>query len=238
MFLDVTKTLAGGFVVSCEIFGLTLAFGIPLGLLVCFGYMNNWAPFKHAALPQGRHTAALRAFRPVSAILGVIIWIVRGTPLLLQLVFVYYGLPIILGYPVFGNSERVEAAILTFTINYACYFAVIFRGGIEGVPRGQTEAGLVLGMTKGQVFFHVTLLQLIKRIMPPMSNEIITLVKDTALARIIAVMEIFYYGYRYVKSEALVWPLFYTGAFFLAFVGGLTILFSFIERRLAYIKIL
>ena len=148
---------------------------------------------------------------------------------------IFYGSAIILKQPIF---ERETAAIVTFSINYACYFAVIFRGGIESVPKGQHEAGLVLGMTKAQIFVKVTLLQLLKRIMPAMSNEIITLVKDTALTRIIAVTEIIYFGYRYITSDTLIWPLFYTGVFFLAFVGILTLLFAYIERKMEYIKIL
>jgi len=236
MFWSVTLNLLKGFAVSCEIFALTLVFGIPLGLLVCFGLMNTWAPFKHSIRSEGRFAAALRGFRPIAAVLNVIVWIVRGTPLLLQLLIIFFGSAILVGHPVF--QSRVDAAVLTFTVNYACYFAVIFRGGIQSVPRGQTEAGLVLGMTKGQIFRRVILMQLIKRILPPMSNEIITLVKDTALARIIGVTEIIYYGYRYVTKSALLWPLFYTCVFYLVFVGVLTILFAKIEKKLDYIKIL
>ena len=235
MLGDVTLNLLQGFSVSCQIFAGTLIFGIPLGLLVAFGSMNTWAPFKRIIRSEGRFAAALRSFKPISFILRIFIWIIRGTPLLLQLIVIFFGAAILFQQPVF---ERVEAAIVTFSINYACYFAVIFRGGIESVPRGQHEAGLVLGMTKRQIFVNVTLIQLLKRIMPAMSNEIITLVKDTALARIIGVTEIIYYGYRYVTAQALIWPLFYTGVFFLAFVGVLTLLFAYIERRMEYIKIL
>jgi polar amino acid transport system permease protein len=235
MLLDVTKNLLEGFAVSCQIFGGTLLFGVPLGLLVAFGSMNRWAPFKRVVKAEGRFASGLRSFRPIAFIVRVFIWIIRGTPLLLQLIVLFFGAAILIGHAVF---DRVGAAIVTFSINYACYFAVIFRGGIEAVPRGQYEAGLVLGMTRTQIFTRVTLLQLIKRIMPAMSNEIITLVKDTSLARIIGVTEIIYYGYRYVTAQALIWPLFYTGVFFLAFVGALTLLFAYIERKLDYIKIL
>ncbi|MDR1815876.1 MAG: amino acid ABC transporter permease [Clostridiales Family XIII bacterium] len=234
MLWAVTLNLLKGFSVTCGLFALTLVLGIPLGLLICFGLMNTWEPFKHSMHLEGRFTAAFQDFRPVSAIINVIVWVVRGTPLLLQLLIVYFAIPMLAGYQVF---DRFEAAVVTFTVNYACYFAVIFRGGIQSVPRGQTEAGLVIGMTKGQIFRYVTLLQFIKRIMPPISNEIITLVKDTALARVISVLEIIYYGYRYVTKDALVWPLFYTGVFYLVFVGVLTILFAKIEKKLDYIKI-
>jgi polar amino acid transport system permease protein len=235
MLGDVTRSLLGGFGISCQIFVGTLIFGIPLGLLVAFGSMNTWAPFKRIIKSEGRFAAALRSFSPISFVVRIFIWIIRGTPLMLQLIVIFFGSAILLHHSVF---ERVEAAIITFSINYACYFAVIFRGGIESVPKGQQEAGLVLGMTKQQIFVNVTLLQLIKRIMPAMSNEVITLVKDTALARIIGVTEIIYYGYRYVTAEALIWPLFYTGVFFLAFNGILTLLFAYIEKKMAYIKIL
>ncbi|GHU61052.1 amino acid ABC transporter permease [Clostridia bacterium] len=235
MLADVTRNLLSGFGISCQIFFGTLIFGIPLGLLVAFGSMNTWAPFKRVIKSESRFAAALRSFSPISFLVRIFIWIIRGTPLLLQLIVIFFGSAILMGHSVF---ERVDAAIITFSINYACYFAVIFRGGIESVPKGQQEAGLVLGMTKRQIFTHVTLLQLIKRIMPAMSNEVITLVKDTALARIIGVTEIIYYGYRYVTAEALIWPLFYTGVFFLAFNGILTLLFAYIEKRMDYIKIL
>jgi polar amino acid transport system permease protein len=237
MFIEVTLNLLKGFGVSCQIFFGTLLFGVPLGLLVAFGSMNSWTPLSRLSHSGSgnRFIRVLAAFRPISAVVRVFIWIIRGTPLLLQLMIIFYGSAIIVGHSVF---ERAPAAIITFAINYACYFAVIFRGGIESVPRGQHEAGLVLGMTKRQIFTRVTLIQLIKRILPPMSNEIITLVKDTALARIIALTEIIYYGYRYITAKGIIWPLFYTGVFFLAFVGILTLLFSWLERKLAYIKIL
>jgi polar amino acid transport system permease protein len=235
MFIEVTLNLLKGFGVSCQIFFGTLLFGIPLGLIVAFGAMNSWAPLSRVIRSESRYLSVVQKFRPISAVINIIIWIIRGTPLLLQLIIIFYGSALIAGHAIFGRSTAV---ILTFSINYACYFAVIFRGGIESVPRGQHEAGLVLGMTKAQIFTRVTLIQLIKRILPPMSNEIITLVKDTSLARIIAMTEIIYYGYRYIRAAGIIWPLFYTGVFFLAFVGILTLLFNWLEKKLDYIKIL
>ena len=143
-----------------------------------------------------------------------------------------------LGHNIWGGNEagRITATVVAFTINYACYFSVIFRGGIEGIPAGQREAGQVLGMTRSQIFFKITLLQMVKRVVPPMSNEIITLVKDTSLARIIAAQELAQRGYSFMKSAGLVWPLFYTGLFYLIFVGILTLLFNYIEKRLDYFR--
>jgi polar amino acid transport system permease protein len=216
------------------IFALTLLFSLPLGLLVSFGSMNSWMPFKRTLLSEGRAARVVRAFRPVSFLVRVFVWAIRGTPLMLQLIIVFYVPGLIWHTVVF---DRFTATIVAFSINYACYFSEIFRGGIQGVPHGQTEAGLVLGMTKRQIFVKITLLQMVKRIMPPMSNEIITLVKDTSLARIIAVTEIIFYGQRYIKSQALIWPLFYTAVFYLIFVGVLSLLFAYTERRLGYFKI-
>lgn len=217
MFLDVTQQLIGGLGVTIEIFLLTLVFALPLGLLIAFGLMSK--------------------FKPISAVFNVFVWIIRGTPLMLQLIAFFY-VPGIIGNNIWGGGDtgRTIATIVTFSINYGCYFAVIFRGGIQGVPIGQSEAGQVLGLTKSQIFFKVTLLQMIKRVVPPMSNEIITLVKDTSLARIIAVYELTFTGYSYIKSAGIVWPLFYTGVFYLLFVGLLTILFNFIERKLSYFE--
>ena len=176
-------------------------------------------------------------FKPLKYLVDVFVWIIRGTPLMLQIIIIFYG-PGLIGYYVWtGDSwSRVIATVVAFTINYACYFSVIFRGGIEGVPAGQREAGQVLGMTKFQIFFKITLLQMIKRIVPPMSNEIITLVKDTSLARIISVQELTVMGENFMKSEGIIWPLFYTGVFYLIFVGILTILFNYIEKKLDYFK--
>ena len=212
MFLPVTLELLTGFWETLKIFFLTLLFSIPLGLVVCFGSMTR--------------------FRPVRWLTRGVIWVIRGTPLMLQLIVVFYGPGLMFGLPSMG---RFTAVILAFTINYACYFSEIYRGGIESIPRGQYEAGQVLGMTKGQIFFKVVLLQVIKRILPPMSNEIITLVKDTSLARIIAVYEIIYMGQSFIK-KGLIWPLFYTGAFYLVFSGLLTVLFGKLEKKLSYFR--
>ena len=214
---SVTVSLAQGMWVAVEIFFLTLLFSLPLGLLVAFGSMSKWAP--------------------VRWVFNTVVWVIRGTPLMLQLLIIFY-VPGLLDHNIWAHigSGRLVATVVAFTINYACYFSVIYRGGIQGVPIGQREAGEVLGMTRSQIFFKVTLLQMVKRIMPPMSNEIITLVKDTSLARILSVYELTFTGYSFMKSSGLVWPLFYTGVFYLLFVGVLTILFSYIERRLNYFR--
>ena len=213
MFLPVTMELLRGFWETVKIFFLTLAFSLPLGLVVAFGSMSRFRPLKR--LTQG------------------FVWVIRGTPLMLQLIAIFYGPGLLFDIHILG---RFEAVIVAFVINYACYFSVIFRGGIEGVPAGQREAGQVLGMTKHQIFFKITLLQMIKRVVPPMSNEIITLVKDTSLARIIAAYELTFAGAAFMKSDGLTWPLFYTGVFYLIFIGILTLLFGYIERKLDYFK--
>lgn len=217
MFITVTKSLLGGLATSTEIFLLTLLFALPLGLVICFGSMSR--------------------FKPLSYACNVLVWLIRGTPLMLQLIAFFY-VPGILGHNIWGGGEagRTAATVVAFSLNYACYFSVIYRGGIQGVPVGQSEAAQVLGMTKSQIFFKVTLLQMVKRVVPPMSNEIITLVKDTSLARIIAVYELTFTGYSFMKSNGLVWPMFYTGVFYLLFVGILTILFGWIEKKLDYYK--
>jgi polar amino acid transport system permease protein len=168
----------------------------------------------------------------------LIIWVIRGTPLMLQLLVIYYGPGIFLGINVWGtdNRGRFLAALIAFVINYACYFSEIYRGGIQSIPVGQREAGKVLGMSRSQIFFKITMLQLIKRIVPPISNEIITLVKDTSLARVIAVYEIIWNGQSFIKSSGIIWPLFYTGAFYLIFSGLLSLLFARIEKRLDYFR--
>ena len=213
MFLPVTMELLRGFWETVKIFFLTLAFSLPLGLVVAFGSMSRFCPLKR--LTQG------------------FVWIIRGTPLMLQLIAIFYGPGLLFDIHILG---RFEAVIVAFVINYACYFSEIYRGGIESVPRGQYEAGQVLGMTKSQIFFQVTLLQMVKRIVPPMSNEVISLVKDTSLARVIAITEITKAGEAFMKSAGITWPLFYTAVFYLAFVGILTILFHFIERKLSYFR--
>ena len=212
MFLPVTMELLGGFWETVKIFFLTLVFSLPLGLVVAFGSMSRFRPLKR--LTQG------------------FVWIIRGTPLMLQLIAIFYGPGLIFGVHGLG---RFEAVIVAFTINYACYFSEIYRGGIESIPQGQYEAGQVLGMTKSQVFFKVVLLQVIKRIIAPMGNEFITLVKDTALSRIIAIYEIVYVGESYIK-KGLIWPLFYTAVFYLLFNGILTVLFAKLEKKLDYFR--
>jgi polar amino acid transport system permease protein len=218
MFWNVTQTLLGGLVVTFEIFIWTLVFSLPLGLVLALGSMTK--------------------IKPLKWLIDIFVWIIRGTPLMLQLIIIFYGPGLWLGTNVWGGSEasRITATVVAFTINYACYFSVIFRGGIQGVPAGQREAGEVLGMTKSQIFFKITLLQMVKRVVPPMSNEIITLVKDTSLARIISAYELTFTGFSFAKSAVIIWPLFYTGVFYLIFVGILTLIFNYIERRLDYFK--
>ncbi|MBR0448330.1 MAG: amino acid ABC transporter permease [Peptococcaceae bacterium] len=218
MFWNVTQTLLGGLVVTFEIFIWTLVFSLPLGLVLALGSMTK--------------------IKPLKWLIDIFVWIIRGTPLMLQLIIIFYGPGLWLGTNIWGGSEasRITATVVAFTINYACYFSVIFRGGIQGVPAGQREAGEVLGMTKSQIFFKITLLQMVKRVVPPMSNEIITLVKDTSLARIISAYELTFTGFSFAKSAGIIWPLFYTGVFYLIFVGILTLIFNYIERRLDYFK--
>ena len=212
MFLPVTLQLLAGFGESLKIFLLTLLFALPLGLVICFGSMSKFSPLRKLT----------RCF----------VWVIRGTPLMLQLMIIFYGPGLIFGL---SAMSRFTATIVAFTINYACYFSEIYRGGIESIPRGQYEAGQVLGMTKQQIFFRVVLLQVVKRVMAPMSNEIITLVKDTSLARIIGIYEIIWAGESFIK-KGLIWPLFYTGAFYLIFSGLLTILFGKLEEKLNYFR--
>ena len=218
MFQSVMLELTTGSVKTLEIFFLTLLGALPLGLLISFGSMSKITPIK--------------------AIVKTIVWIIRGTPLMLQLIIVYYGPGLILGTNVWGmgTSGRFIAVIVAFIINYACYFSEIYRGGIESIPQGQYEAGAVLGLSKSQVFFKVILLQVVKRILPPMSNEFINLVKDTSLARIIAVYEMIWAGQLFIKSDGIIWPLFMTGAYYLLFSGLLTIMFAKIEKKLSYFK--
>ena len=215
MFLPVTTALLAGFWESLKVFVLTLVFSIPLGLVVCFGSMSRCCLLRKLT----------RGF----------VWVIRGTPLMLQLIVVFF-----MPYYVFGiklsTGWRVYAALIGFSINYAAYFSEIYRGGIEAIPRGQKEAGQVLGMTKAQIFFKIELLQVIKRILPPMGNEIITLIKDTSLANVIAVMDITMTAKTFT-NQGLVWPLFYSGLFYLAFCGILTILFSKLEKKLDFFKI-
>ena len=212
MFIPVTLQLLAGFWESIKVFLMTLLFSIPLGLVICFGSMSSFNPLKWLT----------RTF----------VWIIRGTPLMLQLIIIFYGPGLIFGLP---SMSRFAATIVAFAINYACYFSEIYRGGIESIPKGQYEAGQVLGMTRSQIFFRVVLLQVIKRIIAPMGNEVITLVKDTSLARIIGIYEVIWAGEQFIK-KGLIWPLFYTGAFFLIFSGVLTILLGKLEKKLDYFK--
>ena len=212
MFLPVTLELLGGFWESLKVFTLTLLFSIPLGLVICFGSMSRFSPLK--LLSRG------------------FVWVIRGTPLMLQLIIIFYGPGLL--FDITGLS-RFTATIVAFSVNYACYFSEIYRGGIESIPQGQYEAGQVLGMTKTQIFFKVVLLQVVKRIVAPMSNEVITLVKDTSLARIIGIYEIIWAGESFIK-KGLIWPLFYTGVFYLVFSGLLTILLGYLEKKLDYFR--
>ena len=215
--LTMSAQLAEGFLITVEIFVLTLLFSLPLGLIVAFGRMSG-----------------CKVIRIISKIY---ISIMRGTPLMLQIIVIYLG-PGLLGmnnpWPS-GSGGRMVAAVVAFAINYACYFSEIYRGGIEAVPKGQTEAGQVLGMTKTQIFFKVTLLQVVKRILAPMGNEVITLVKDTSLANTIANKEIIMMAKEY-SAKGLIWPLFSTAIFFLVFVGALTLLFGWAEKKLDYFR--
>ena len=220
MFATVSLSLLQGFWMTLKLFLMTLAFSLPIGLLLGLGSISKFKPLKY--------------------LIDTIVWIIRGTPLMLQLVVIYYGPGLIFGLKNFwgsGETGRFVATLVSFVINYSCYFSVIYRGGIEAIPRGQYEAGQVLGMTKQQIFFKVILLQVIKRIVPPMSNEIITLVKDTSLARTIACYEIIWNAQSFIKSDGLIWPLFYTGAFYLIFSGILTLFFGWLERKMDYFKV-
>jgi len=228
--------LLESFQINLEIFFVTLLLGLPLGLIISFGSMSKWQPFRFLApLGSQKHwvIAWLADLRPISALVQIFVWIIRGTPLMLQVIIVFYGPGLIWGGQAMG---RMEAALLAFVINYACYFSEIFRGGIQSMPVGQKEAGEVLGMTKTQIFFRVTLLQVIKRIVPPMGNEFITLVKDTSLARIIANKEIIMMAQEYAASDALIWPLFSTAVFFLVACGVLTLLLNYAEKKLSYFR--
>ncbi len=226
-FLEVTLKLLDGFTLSTLLFLLTLIIALPLGLLISFCTMSKFAP--------------------LSVLSKIIVWVLRGTPLMLQ-IFVIFYLPGMLdlfvwpqmntGWAWFDNtiSTRFIAALVAFGINYAAYFSEIYRGGIESIPKGQYEAGQVLGMTKSQIFFKVILMQVVKRIVAPMSNEIITLIKDTSLANTIGVLELIFEAKTFML-EGLIWPIFYAGAFYLIFVGALTLIFGWIEKKLSYYKV-
>lgn len=218
----VVHALNIGFIQTLKLFFVTLIGAFPLGLVIAFGSMSK--------------------FRPLSYFAKLVVWIIRGTPLMIQLLIIYYFPGLVLKSPIWGSGEsgRFLAASVSFILNYACYFSEIYRGGIQGVPIGQEEAGLVLGMTKSQIFFKITLLQMIKRIVPPMSNEIITLVKDTSLARIIALQEIIWAGQAFMKGSygisGAIWPLFFTAVYYLIFNGVLTVLLGRLESKLNYFR--
>lgn len=218
----VLNSLNIGFLQTLKLFFVTLIGAAPIGLVIAFGSMSH--------------------FKPLSYITRCIVWIIRGTPLMIQLLIVYYFPGLVLKNPIWGGGEsgRFLAAAVAFIFNYACYFSEIYRGGIQSVPKGQEEAGLVLGMTRKQIFFRITLLQMIKRIIPPMSNEIITLVKDTSLARIIALQEIIWAGQAFMKGSqgisGALWPLFFTAFYYLIFTGILTVLLNRLEQKLDYFQ--
>jgi polar amino acid transport system permease protein len=222
-FPIVFNALNVGFLQTLKLFIFTLIGAVPLGLLISFGSMSK--------------------FKPLSVLIKVIVWIVRGSPLMIQLLIIFYLPGLVFNVQLWGGGEdgRFMAACVAFILNYACYFSEIFRGGIVSVPKGQQEAGIVLGMSKSQIFFKVTLLQMIKRIIPPMSNEIITLVKDTSLSRIIALQEIIWAGQSFMKGShgisGVIWPLFFTAVYYLIFNGVLTVLFSKLEKKLDYFKV-
>ena len=234
MSTDVIFQMLGkSFILNCQVFVVTLIFALPIGLFITFGSINKWKPLRRLPLPE-----PVREFKPIRWITRTFIWIIRGTPLMLQLVVIFYG-PGLMGFEnpwSFLPNGRMTAAYVAFIINYSCYFSEIYRGGIESIPKGQNEAGVVLGMTKTQIFFKVTLVQLIKRILPPTGNEFMTLVKDTALANIIANKEIIMMAKEFA-TKGLIWPLFSTAFFFLIFCGGLTLLFGYFEKKLDYFKV-
>ncbi len=210
-FLEVTLTLIEGFGTTVTIFCVTLLASLPLGLGVSFLSMSK--------------------IKIVRGLTKTFIWIIRGTPLMLQIIAIFFIPGLLFGMPM---KNRFLAASIAFIINYSCYFSEIYRSGIEGVNRGQYEAGQVLGMKNSQIFISVVLPQVIKRVLPPLGNEIITLVKDTSLVRIIALAEIIMKAYEIIAEHGLIYVLFYTGAFYLIFVGGLTLLFNFLEKKLSY----
>ena len=216
-FWDVNVAMLEGSVTTLQMFVLTLLFALPLGLIISFGSMSRFSPLRWLT--------------------KTFVWIIRGSPLMLQILIVFYGPGLLFGWKAL---PRFTAALVTFVINYACYFSEIYRGGIQGVPRGQQEAGQVLGMTKAQIFRHITLVQMIKRIVPPMSNEVITLVKDTSLARVIALQEVIWMGESFMKGNSgiagLTWPLFFTAVYYLIFSGIVTVLLGKLEKKLAFFQ--
>lgn len=215
----VLSQLLESFSINCILFFVTLAFALPLGLVISFGSRSR--------------------FKLLSVPIQTFVWIIRGTPLMLQIIVIYFGPGLLdLGTPwPSGGVGRITAACVAFVINYACYFSEIYRGGIEGVPVGQREAGQVLGMSRAQIFVHVTFLQVIKRILAPMGNEVVTLVKDTSLANVIMVGEVILAAQNIQKVYGIMWPLFTAGAFYLVFNGALSLLFAFAEKKLGYFRV-
>ena len=218
----VLHSLNIGFLQTLKLFLVTLVGAAPLGLLISFGTMSR--------------------IKPVQALFKIIIWIVRGTPLMIKLLIIFYFPGLVLGNPIWGGGEsgRFAASAVAFIFNYSCYFSEIFRGGIQSIPVGQDEAGLVLGMTKSQIFFRVKLLQMVKRILPPISNEILTLVKDTSLARIIALQEVIWAGQAFMKGSqgisGAIWPLFFTAFYYLIFNGIVTIALGRFEKKMEFFR--
>ncbi len=218
----VLHALNVGFLQTLKLFFITLIGAVPLGLLISLGSQSK--------------------FTPLRLLIKVIIWIVRGTPLMIQLLIIYYFPGLVLKNNVWGGDEtgRFIASAVAFIINYACYFSEIFRGGMISIPVGQDEAGLVLGLTKSEIFFKVKLLQMVKRVLPPMTNEILTLVKDTSLARIIALQEVIWAGQAFMKGSqgisGAIWPLFFTGIYYLICNGILTLVLGGAERKLNYFR--
>ncbi len=221
-FPVVLNSLNVGFLQTLKLFCVTLLGAVPLGLLICFGSTSKFAP--------------------VRAVFKLIIWVVRGTPLMIQLLIIYYMPGLVFGNPIWGGGEsgRFAASAVAFIFNYACYFSEIYRGGIQSIPQGQDEAGLVLGLTKKQIFYNIKLLQMIKRIIPPMSNEVLTLVKDTSLARIISMHEVIWAGEAFMKGSqgisGVIWPLFFTAIYYLIFNGILTIVLGKLEKKLEFFR--
>ena len=248
-FQTVLSALNSGFLKTLQLFFLTLIGALPLGLIISFGSMSRLAPLSrpvHWYLRKnkrepGKIAKLLIAFQPIRLVCRLMVWIIRGTPLVLQIIALFYvpGIQKWFNWPS-GETGRMMAVCVAFIINYACYFSEIYRGGIQGVPNGQREAGQVLGMTKAQIFRHITLVQMIKRIVPPMSNEIITLVKDTSLARVIALQEVIWMGESFMKGNSgiagLTWPLFFTAIYYLVFSGVVTVLLGKLEQKLAFFQ--
>ncbi len=241
-FQTVLAALNSGFLKTLQLFFITLIGALPLGLIISFGSMNRWAPLGFLRKPgMSPLLNWLLGLQPISLVCRLLVWIIRGTPLVLQIIALFYvpGMQKWFSWPS-GESGRMLAVCVAFIINYACYFSEIYRGGIQGVPKGQQEAGQVLGMTKLQIFRHITLLQMIKRIVPPMSNEIITLVKDTSLARVIALQEVIWMGESFMKGNSgiagLVWPLFFTAVYYLIFSGVVTLLLGQVEKKMEFFQ--